>query len=173
MHHSPLSFRQVYTDCFMYLGLGSWRLQCFWTWPFVFSNRAFVLDETDYVWSALSSCTTKCQLLHALAYVEMNANNHTQTSQASSNAKPYLCTATCIPMYTHMYVVCEKVCACVCVWRGVSSFSQQYKISTTTITKETLELKFLLTVTPRPLPGTSELCWFLFNNINMFVFSKD
>lgn len=98
----------------MYLGLGSWRLQCFWTWPFVFSNRAFVLDETDYVWSALSSCTTKCQLLHALAYVEMNANNHTQTSQASSNAKPYLCTATCIPMYTHMYVVCEKECALVC-----------------------------------------------------------
>lgn len=38
----------------MYLGLRSWRLQCFWTWPFVFSNWAFVLDETDYVWSAVS-----------------------------------------------------------------------------------------------------------------------
>lgn len=160
----------------MYLGLGSWRLQCFWTWPFVFSNRAFVLDETDYVWSAPSSCTAKCQLLHALAYVEMNANNRTQTSQASWNAKPRLCTATCKPMYTHILwgYVWNSEWVCVCVWMdGSIWFFSAVQDPTTAITKEILELKFHLAVTPWPLAGTSELCWFLFNNINMFVLSKD
>lgn len=150
----------------MYLGLGSWRLQCFWTWPFVSSNRAFVLDETDYVWSALSCVSsTTCTSTHTHTYIHI--------LQASWHVDPYLWTTSCKPMLRH-------ICVCICVWvtvcwrTGASVFSQQYDIlQEQSQLQETSELKFHLTVTPWPLPGTSEHRCFLFNNTTMFALSEE
>ncbi len=74
-------------------------------------------------------------------------------------------------MLTHIYGVCVSVCGW--VDRDICFFSAvRHPTRAISITRETSELKFHLTVTPWPLPGTSEHCCFLFNNTTMFALSE-
>lgn len=57
--------------------------------------------------------------------------------------------------------------------RGICFFSAvRHPTRAISITTETSELKFHLTVTLRPLPGTSERRCFLFNNTTIFALSE-
>lgn len=75
-------------------------------------------------------------------------------------------------MLTHIYGVCVRVLS-VGVDRGICFFSAvRHPTRAISITRATSELKFHLTVTPWPLPGTSQHCCFLFNNTAVFALSE-
>lgn len=103
------------------------------------SNAAFVLDETDYVWSALNFCTTKCQLrftytpTHTHAFVKMKA----KTQCTNSNILWHFgldiqLVFNNIQTHVHIYLqcsffVCVGVEKGICFLNSTASYNLNYK----------------------------------------------
>lgn len=131
------------------------------------SSGAFVLDETDYVWSALNYCTTKCQL-HKRAHV--HTHTAVEMKAESWHVDPNLHT-TCKPMHKHIYGVCGSGPKHLFLFFPSLS-AVQHPSRAISITRETSELKFHLTVTLLASSRHIRALHFL-NNSTMFAFSVE
>lgn len=144
-------------------------------------NLAFCVLQHSFC----SRLNRLCMVSGELLYNQVSTSLYTQVCICGDEGKrniqkhPRYCEQVgaeiqnlCITMCKLMHAPIYSLCVCEGVEKGIWLFSTiQHPTKAISITRQTWDLKFHLTVTPRPLPGTSEYCWFLFNYTTMFALS--